>query len=406
MAIQFKNFILLFVICTWGCNQSTDIANSSIAEIEQKLTELSTIDDSDSRKAEADTLWNQLVSQDKIPFTYDTTVIFLYRGEANKVQWHGDFNSWSGDKKFPNNGTRISGTDIWKLKTHFPPDARLDYKIAVDDEWMIDPINPHYQWSGFGPNSELRMPKYKPEPLQKRIPEATEGILSKNDIIKSSSLGYSVQYRVYTPPNYQNLRNLPVLYVLDGHEYADEKLGATITVLDNLIHLKKIRPIVAVFIDPRDPTDLDTNRRTEEFATNENYNAFFVQELIPQINTLYNVSTKKKDVALLGTSLGGLNTTYLGFKNPKVFGNLAIQAPAFWYKEHEIFDLVRNTKTADFNIYMSVGTIGDNILDARQMKKEFEKLKIKPNYIEVNEGHSWGAWSAQIDDILIQFFPK
>ena len=92
--------------------------------------------------------------------------------------------------------------------------------------------------------------------------------------------------------------------------------------------------------------------------------------------------------------------------NPKIFGKLAIQAPAFWYKESEIYGLVRNTKKADFDIFMSVGTIGDNLNDARRMKSEFERLDLNFTYTEVNEGHSWGAWSAQMDDILIQFFKK
>jgi enterochelin esterase-like enzyme len=67
---------------------------------------------------------------------------------------------------------------------------------------------------------------------------------------------------------------------------------------------------------------------------------------------------------------------------------------------------VRNTKEADFEIFMSVGTINDNIPDTRLMKQEFERLDLDINYMEVNEGHSWGAWSAQMDDILIQFFKK
>ena len=92
--------------------------------------------------------------------------------------------------------------------------------------------------------------------------------------------------------------------------------------------------------------------------------------------------------------------------NPEVFGKLAIQAPAYWYKEKEIFELVRNTEKAEFDIFMSVGTINDNIPDTRLMKQEFERLDLDMKYTEVNEGHSWGAWSAQMDNILIQFFKK
>ena len=81
----------------------------------------------------------------------------------------------------------------------------------------------------------------------------------------------------------------------------------------------------------------------------------------------------------------------------------AIQAPAYWYRE-EIFDIVEASNFNDPDIYMSVGTIGDNTGVTRKMKKLFEKKGFDFTYKEVNEGHSWGAWSAQLDEILIQFF--
>ncbi len=406
MKNRILNKILLFsfvLVMACSCPSSDQL---SVTELDERFTEISAIEDPEIRKAEVDSLWNRLKSQDQIPFVQDTIAIFLYRGEAESVSWNGDFNSWSGDKSYLNAGTRIEGTDIWMLKTSFPKNARVDYKVTIDGDWILDPVNPIVQWSGFGPNSELQMPKWKPEPLEERIPEAPKGNLSEYKLIESSNLEYDVQYQLYIPVGYENLEKLPVLYVLDGQEYSDDRLGKTIIMLDNLIHLKKIEPVVAVFIDPRNPENPDENRRMQEFGTDENYNAFFINELMPEIEANYKVSEKRDETALLGTSLGGLNTTYLGFKNPEVFGNLAIQAPAYWYREKEIYGLVQNTESADFNIFMSAGTINDNLLDTRRMKKEFDRLDLDMKYVEVNEGHSWGAWSAQMDDILIQFFGK
>ena len=309
-----------------SCTNNSENENLTLSDLEKRLTEISILENEVQRKAEADSLWAQLTREDQIPFKKDTTAILLFRGEAESVSWNGDFNSWSGDNSFDNKGTRVEGTNIWMLKTSFPSDARLDYKVTIDESWILDPVNPHYQWSGFGPNSELRMPDWKPEPLLKRIPEAAKGSLTNNKLIKSSNLGYDVQYQVYTPVGYVNLTNLPVIYILDGQEYADDKLGATVIMLDNLIHLKKIKPVVAVFVDPRNPDDLDENRRADEFSTSSEYNDFFIKELMPEIEANYKISTKKNDTALLGTSLGGLNTTYLGFTNPDTFGKLGIQA--------------------------------------------------------------------------------
>lgn len=375
-----------------------------ITDIETQLKSLSDIQDDLVRVQKADALWDTLVSNELIPFTQDTMVLFLYRGEAESVEWNGDFTSWGNNDKFRNEGRRITGTDIWMLKQSFPSDSRLDYKITINEsDWILDPNNPHQQWSGFGPNSELRMPDWKPEILTQRIPEAPEAILSDDIIINSSTLDYAVSYKVYTPFGYEQLENLPVIYFTDGQEYSDDRLGAAVVVLDNLIYQKKIEPVVAVFVNPIDPETETNNRRADQFGVEEDYLAFYTDELIPEIETNYQVDASKESRAIMGTSLGGLNSAYFGFSRPDIFGDIAIQAPAFWYRE-EIYDIVRESDVDSPDIFMSVGTIGDNTNDARRMKTLFEEMELEFTYLETNEGHSWGAWSAQIDDVLIQFY--
>lgn len=299
MQINRIKLLLLLFIFGISCSSEATKDGITITELEERLEDISAIQNDSQRKAEADSLWGKLTLEDQIPFKQDSIAVFLFKGEADQVSWNGDFNSWSGDKSFNNEGTRIEGTNIRMLKAVFPPDARIDYKVTIDESWILDPVNPHYQWSGFGPNSELRMPEWKPEPLLERIPEASKGSLTENVLIKSTHLGYDVQYQVYTPVGYENLENLPVIYILDGQEYSDDKLGGTIIMLDNLIHLKKIKPVLAVFIDPRDPDDPESNRRGDEFGANEDYNNFFIKELMPKIESDYKISTKKKDTALL-----------------------------------------------------------------------------------------------------------
>jgi hypothetical protein len=100
--------------------------------------------------------WDDLSSAHKIPLVIDDSVAFLYRGEAQTVKWTGDFNGWEYDKSFNNNGTRIPGTDIWILKAAFPKDARLDYKLIVDKQWILDPENKYQQLSGVGAAVRIR----------------------------------------------------------------------------------------------------------------------------------------------------------------------------------------------------------------------------------------------------------
>lgn len=389
---------LLFISCT---NDRNDF---DITELDLQLDRISLIsDEAEAREAGLD-LWNQLIENQQIPFTQDSTVIFLHRGEAESVSWNGDFNSWGSNELIKFEGKEAGNSNIWFYKHKFPADARLDYKITINgSDWILDPANPYRQWSGFGPNSELRMPDWNEEPLTIQNQDIEKGILWEQTVIQSENLNYPVSYRVYIPYGYENFDDLNVIYTTDGQEYADDNLGSMITVLDNLHHQGKIEPTIAVFVSPLDPENEDFNRRMDELGNNQDYISFFIGELIPKVESDYKISGTRSDRAILGTSLGGLNATYFAFTRPDIFQNVAIQAPAFWYRE-EIYEIVKASNFNDPNIYMSVGTIGDNTLDARIMKNIFEEKGLEFTYLEVNEGHSWGAWRTQLDDILIQFF--
>src|SRR5882762_2306049 len=125
-----------------------------------KLQQLSRITDSTRQKEEAQKLFSSLREQNQIPFIIEDSVLFLYEGNATSVSWMGDFNGWGHDEKFENRGKKIENTNIWFLKSTFPKDARLDYKIVLNSrDYVLDPENPRQQWSGVGggsPNSELR----------------------------------------------------------------------------------------------------------------------------------------------------------------------------------------------------------------------------------------------------------
>ncbi len=396
-----KNLAYLLILIS-ACSLGND--NLSETTLDQELDRLSIIEnEQEALEAGAD-LWNELIDKGQIPFTEDSTVIFLHRGEAETVAWNGDFNSWSGNNLIKFEGKQAGKSNIWFYKTTFPSDARLDYKITIDgSEWILDPANPNVQWSGFGPNSELRMPEWEEEPLTHFNPDTPKGIVWEPVILNSNALGYSVSYRVYFPNGYENFDDLNVIYTTDGQEYSDDNLGSMVTVLDNLHHQHLIEPTIAVFVSPLDPENEDFNRRMDEMGNNQDYISFFIGELIPKVESDYKISGSRTDRAILGTSLGGLNATYFGFTRPDIFQKVAIQAPAYWYRD-EIYDIVKASNFNDPDIFMSVGTIGDNTIDARNMKSLFEEKGLEFTYLEVNEGHSWGAWRTQLDDILIQFF--
>lgn len=395
-----------------GCNKTNEKPEpesdykhfTSVLALQDKLSNLAAISDSAVRTQRLNVLWDSLKANGEIPFTRNDTALFLYKGTGmNTVIWAGDFNGWSTNTGGWS-GQRLAGTNIWWLLKTFPADARLDYKVVVNGNWNLDTDNRNVQYSGFGPNSELRMPQWVfPEEtlLQGGVPRGT---LSEPMLITSSAqnLGYQVRYRVYTPNNYSNLTKLPVIYVTDGHEYADDRLGAMLIVMDNLIHQNKIKPIIAVFIDPRDPAT-GNNRRMSEYRANVKFANFVADELSTLIDQQYRTDTSAWQRAILGTSLGGWNSAYFGFMRPDRFRLIGIHSPAF---DNAILQNYQNSPQLPLKIYMSTGTIFDTQNQARSMKTILEDKGYPLRYKEVNQGHSWGNWRALIDEPLEYFFGK
>jgi enterochelin esterase-like enzyme len=298
----------------------------------------------------------------------------------------------------------VGSSNVWVMKAALPRNARLDYKIVLNGrEWLPDPDNPHQQWGGGGPNSELRMPDWKPEPLTIRRNSVAKGTFSESQLMFSHQLGYDILYKVYVPAGYEHLDNLPTIYVTDGQEYVDERLGAMINVLDNLIADKKIKPIIAVFIDPREVKDPSNNRRMIELPLNDHFLEFVRDELVPHIDKSYRTNPSPDARAIMGTSLGGLNAAFFGLKAPDTFRLIGIHSPAFWYRP-KIYEMYNESPQLPLKIFMTTGVMSDTEEGARQMKSILEKKNYNFQYLEVNEGHSWGNWRALIDDILVYFF--
>ncbi|MEM7682756.1 MAG: alpha/beta hydrolase-fold protein [Planctomycetota bacterium] len=368
-----------------------------LAEIDR----IETIPDASQRAAELNTFWNGLTAAGQVPYAQDGRVAMLYRGAANSVGFAGDANGWSPGAW---SASLVPGTDLWVRQATLPNDARVDYKVVRNgNNWTLDPNNPHQQWSGFGPNSELRMPEYAFPEETIRAPGVPRGALSANHKLTSTNLGADVNVRVYTPFGYDQLDDLPVVYVTDGHEYLDDRLGALVSVLDNRIADGSLRPAVAVFIDPRDPNNPSNNRRMGQLggAQKPQFADFIAQELVPTIDAGYKTSANADDRVILGTSLGGLFSAFMAARHPDVVANAAIQSPAFWF-DTTIYDTYRdNPQLADaLRIYMESGTINDGnggpTMNAILQTDGYDFV-----YDEINQGHSWGHWKGELDDALI-----
>ena len=377
----------------------------SVPALLDSLEAASALADASARDAALDAIWSNLRVADRIPFTAGDSALFLWRGSASGVSVAGDHTGWSPSATPLR---RLGLGDVWARADRFPEAARLDYKLVVGGSWILDPNNPHQQWSGFGPNSELRMPTWVFPEETVRGDGVPAGTMGPQVTLTSTHYGTPVLYRVYTPAAYDGETPLPVVYVTDGHEYADARLGALPIVLDNLIASGDVEPALIVFVDPRYG---GTNRRQEQYVQNDGFARLIAEDLVPAIDAAYATRTDAASRVILGTSLGGLFSVYLGLNHPDVFGKLAVQSPAFWVSESpdwwsgaSIYDQVEAASDT-WQIHMTTGTINDTEDGARRMRDVMTARGLDLTYAEVPEGHSWGNWRALLDDALRTLLP-
>ncbi len=373
---------------------------ASYTAFKDSLLALTGIADAPAREARLTSFFDALRAEGQVPYKQGDHVAFLYRGPATSVAVAGDHNGWD-----PSRGaaTRLGASDVWIQEMTLPPDARVDYKIVRNGTWILDPANPRRQQSGFGPNSALWMPEYRPSPYVARGPDVPQGALTANRSLVSAALGFAVNYRVYTPPGYDTLKHLPVVYATDGQEYVDAQLGSLPIIADNLFAESRMRPVLIVFIDPRVG---GTNRRESLYIDNAAFATFVAQELVPSIDAAYRTDARRAARAILGTSLGGVFSAYVGLQAPETFGLLAVQSPAFWYRDAFLVERYKNASSKDLNVFMTWGTLNDGAPLASAMVSLMREKGLTVETRETNEGHSWGQWSNLLDDILLYFFPR
>ncbi len=225
--------------------------------------------------------------------------------------------------------------------------------------------------------------------------------LTDNLIIDSAQLGYKLQYRVYTPPGYESLTDLPVIYVTDGQWYIES--GEMPALMDELIAAGEIEPAIAVFVDNRNPDNLNENRRNRQFFCNRAYADFYANELIPHIDKTFKTASNRSNRIILGLSFGGLNSACFGLLADEQFQGIAMQSPAM-HPVQGLFNLYRDTPKKDIKIFLSSGTVDDNEAKTRAFKKILDDQGYDLQYMEVPQAHNWKNWKPLLDDVLTYYF--
>ncbi|KAG4093447.1 alpha/beta-hydrolase [Neocallimastix lanati (nom. inval.)] len=140
---------------------------------------------------------------------------------------------------------------------------------------------------------------------------------------------------VVLPPNYNEKKKYPVVYILhgimtDGSFMLQEGFG-TVTIPGNLFHKHMAKEFIMVLPNqyaPAPGTEVEPNLNEEYFAGYNNFINDLVNDIMPYMKKHYSIATGKKNTAICGYSFGGRNSLYIGLKRPDLFGYVGSFSPA------------------------------------------------------------------------------
>ena len=227
--------------------------------------------------------------------------------------------------------------------------------------------------------------------------------------VAAQTSGASHQFRVFLPPGYYEnpLRRYPVLYMKDGQNlfFADEAFGGahwqvqeTLNLLDSM---SAIDQVIVVGIYPEE--------REREYTASgyEDYGRFIVAELKPHIDANYRTKDSPQTTAVMGSSLGGVASLYLGWQYPDVFGMVGCLSATLGWRD-DLFERIANEPRRDLRIYLDSGWPRDNYEVTRNMyellrKHDYALGSDLMYFAFPNALHNERAWAMR-SHIPYQFF--
>jgi predicted alpha/beta superfamily hydrolase len=344
----------------------------------------------------------------QIPIVKGREIIFLlWWSMLAPASVAGTFNNWT-----PGQHTmqRISGTDFYHLKITLPQDGQYAYKFvdsATTPQWITDPYNRRFEYGPFGENSIFQT-------------EANNNAstLEALTAFQATKLNNQRTLTIYLPPNYKtSQRRYPVMYMHDGQNLFDTKAlwgGWDVKGwADQLIQEGKIKPLIIVGI-ANTPGRMDEYTHTQDRVGGQlvggkaaDYADFLLRDIKPLINGMYRTRPHYRQNALMGSSLGGLISLWLGTHHPKEFFRIGALSSTFgWGKIAEqnptLGEIIQQKGYQSLAIYIDSGSPQDNYQVTLQMRDLLKGL----DYIEgfnllhwVEQGaiHNEQAWRNRLD---------
>lgn len=255
-------------------------------------------------------------------------VTFLWRGDA-RTKNVVVFSALSGWLAPGNRLHHLLRTDIWYRTYKTAKNVRFTYRISVNDtlvpfnkdpDWKarkeafhLDPLNPRKVSLGGDEKASLFN-----GPEVGQVPADTVHPLTFGRLEVQKIGGRGVH--IYSPKD-SSIRQLGLAFVMDGDSYTN--IVHFPGIVDRLISSGKVPPLVAALVESPD--------RQKDLRPNKAFTHYVSDVLLPYLEKRFPLSKDPARRVLVGSSLGGLEAAYLGYKLPGQFGNVIAQSGSYWW---------------------------------------------------------------------------
>ena len=114
---------------------------------------------------------------------------------------------------------------------------------------------------------------------------------------------------------------------------------------------------------------------------------------------------------MMGSSLGGLVSFYIGRRNPATFSKVAGMSSSFWWNNQALTRTVETSTThVPVSFYIDAGTVNDGLPETTRMRTAL----VADGYVQGNDlyyyiangaSHSETSWAARVSVPLEYLFP-
>ena len=179
--------------------------------------------------------------------------------------------------------------------------------------------------------------------------------------------GFPRTLRVFLPEAYfrDERRRFGVVYFQDGQnvfahpESARAETWAANDTLELLAHARAIEPWIAVGVDHGVGRFEDyspwAEPRAQVKGRSQIYAEFLIGHLKPFVDQSFRTRPEPERTAVVGSSLGGLVSLYLGWKHPEVYGRVGAFSPSVMWSQRRLFRNWRARGPLPQRLYLDAG---------------------------------------------------